>query len=158
RPDIQLTLVLRRSQAVEGEPGDDCRQPGGWSLDLGGIGATPAQPGGLDDVFGVGHRPQHSGAQSDEPVAVALADVCRCHRAMAAMMRAAALPAVAPLDSAASERRPTGPTQSPATNTPGTSSRATPGRPGRPPEVARGIAVMAVMRCRYRSYTMSPGR
>ena len=116
--------VTRRA-AVERQP---CRrrEPGGGILDRVAVGAGPADPSVLDHVLGVGQRPQHSVGEPEQAGPFELerpgstVGWIRVRHATrirpAAPAWSASDPAAAPLASAVSASRPSGPTQSPATH------------------------------------------
>src|SRR5207248_2232918 len=128
-----------------GDPVGDAGQPG----PLGGEDGRAVVRPWLDPLWAV-----------DPDGRVVLHHATSC-RALTAPRRteadAAAAPAASPLDRVQSASQPRGPTQSPATNTPGSPVLSMPGRPASPPVAGVGVAPTTVIRRRNRSSSTVAG-
>ncbi len=70
--DVVHALALGRAQPVQAKPGGGGDQPGFGVADGRRVGAGPAQPGILDDVFGVGAAAEQAVGQGHQARAVGL--------------------------------------------------------------------------------------
>ena len=129
------------ARPVQRQTGHDRREVGRRALDAVVVDALPADPGLLHDVLGIAVAGQDAIGQAEEAGPLGGEVLVRtCHRptmppigdATLFARSAAARPAASPLERAASASSPTGPTQSPARNTPGRWVASMPGRPARP--------------------------